>query len=79
MNKTAHRTKQICSLLPARRWPHTAEEHRVSLAFGAQQLPTLALFERGKLVKRLSNPTGSVLKGGLTANDCLKHFQLQRF
>ena len=61
------------------RWPHTADEQGVSLSFGAQELPTLVLFERGKPVKRLSNPTGSVLKGGLTFHDCLKRFQLHRF
>ena len=61
------------------RWPHAAQEQGVSLAVGAQELPTLVLFERGKAVKRLSAPTGSVLKGGLTAQDCQKRFQLDQY
>lgn len=61
------------------RWPHTAEEYGASLALGAQELPAVVLFEKGKAVQRLSNPVGSVLKGGLSPHDCLKRFQLHRF
>lgn len=60
------------------RWPRAAEEHKVSLALGAQELPTVLLYERGKVTQRLGAPIGSVLKGGLTESDCIRHFNIHK-
>ena len=64
---------------PGCRWPTSAEEYKVSLVSVNGELPTLLLFERGKVTQRLLQPYGSALKGGLSLGDVERHFRLARF
>ncbi|KAK9785974.1 hypothetical protein WJX73_007400 [Symbiochloris irregularis] len=45
--------------LDVSRWPHTAEEYGASLALGAQELPAVVLFEKGKAAEKLKGPDSS--------------------
>ena len=61
------------------RWPQAAEEYKVSLVSVNGELPTLLLFERGKVTQRLLTPYGSALKGGLSLDECERQLKLSRF
>ena len=70
---------QTCRCACGCRWPTASEEYKVSLVSVNGELPTLLLFERGKVTQRLLQPYGSALKGGLSVSDVERHFRLSRF